>query len=420
MIGSLGAKGRLDLAERASRSLILAGRLQRPRKSARRAVSDARLWGRLLEEVDQFGAGRAKFSGLGREAEGHLTGDERERDGRCEQRQTHERIDDDEAFIVLEPAIARPHHDGWSSRPPSVNSKLHGTSPRPSPYDLIGLNRSHASILVEKNTRITCAIVFQRAGDAVGLADRGLEAPRRWITIGEARAFAIAVLIHGGLLLIVIEGRHPGGMAGGGAAGAQATAQGASIGTLFVSLVPEAVIPHAGAANTSNADPLAAIMQQQRGRAPTSFTPTRITAKISLDGLLAQADREANVTKANPNGPAVSAGKWVSAVGKTAQVQQRTGVGSEAQTGDLWSQVQPCWRRALLTSTVPVMLEIQLDAAGRLVRAPQVAEIGRGELQAQRISTERALQAIAACLPYSGPSGRGMQGSYQIQFGTSG
>jgi len=96
--------------------------------------------------------------------------------------------------------------------------------------------------------------------------------------------------------------------------------------------------------------------------------------------------------------------------------------GDSGAQGDLWSQIEPCWRRMPDTSTVPVTLDVSLDSGGRLAGPPRVVEArgGPGQSSAQAIAINRAVHALAACLPYKLSSNGTSRGLFRVSFGTSG
>ncbi len=67
-------------------------------------------------------------------------------------------------------------------------------------------------------------------------------------------------------------------------------------------------------------------------------------------------------------------------------------------TGDMWAQIQPCWRPQ---TAVAVMLEVVIDGQGRLVVPPRILRPANARLDETRLVAEaRAVQAVAACAPF--------------------
>lgn len=92
----------------------------------------------------------------------------------------------------------------------------------------------------------------------------------------------------------------------------------------------------------------------------------------------------------------------------------------DASAGDLWGQVEPCWRRLAGRSTVPVTLEVTLDGKGGLAGPPRIVRPEGGRPSEQRLLAEaRALEAIRACLPYNTPAVTVMGRVHRLAFGSS-
>jgi hypothetical protein len=69
-------------------------------------------------------------------------------------------------------------------------------------------------------------------------------------------------------------------------------------------------------------------------------------------------------------------------------------------TGGLWAVIEPCWTRLAVASPVPVVLEIRLDARGKLSTPPRILRDGDPALTETQLRAEaNALAAVAACLP---------------------
>lgn len=97
-------------------------------------------------------------------------------------------------------------------------------------------------------------------------------------------------------------------------------------------------------------------------------------------------------------------------------VPDRVGSGSAASSGSLWGQIKPCWDQLPPVSTVPVTLEITLDAGGRIAIPPRIVRSGGTPDERRLISEARALAAITACVPYHSKSPTGDQRDFRVEF----
>lgn len=171
-----------------------------------------------------------------------------------------------------------------------------------------------------------------------------------------------------------------------------------------------------GAARAS--DPLAALMAKAIDQTKPSASLESTAKPASLEALIASADKSAGIsTKAGSAKAGSGTGEASGAASKSAE--GGAGAGKAGPTGNLFAQIEPCWRRAIGVSSVPVTLEITLDRTGRLTGAPKVAQ-ATGEAGAQRMAVERALQAVAACLPYKMAQGANPAGVYRVAFRVAG
>ena len=253
---------------------------------------------------------------------------------------------------------------------------------------------------------------------AIGRAQLGWDgasAPER----RRQRIFAGLLVVFAHLLILVsfLSSHRIGGMIGGRASGQgdESAGQGQVISMVLVDLRSS----HAKASTSQTQDPLDAVMRQAlKASANASDQPATAPARrsTSLDALLAAADR--SLRPQGKSNPASSAAVSGSAGSKG--VAGATSSGSSRQSGDLWPQVEPCWRQAIQASRAPVVLEVSLNDAGRLSGAPRVIPgAGSGDPQALRVSVERALQAVAACMPYRIGGRVAERGVYRIGFGVS-
>ncbi|MDR3509241.1 MAG: hypothetical protein P4L64_15210 [Caulobacteraceae bacterium] len=105
-------------------------------------------------------------------------------------------------------------------------------------------------------------------------------------------------------------------------------------------------------------------------------------------------------------------------LGKAGAAKSATGPGSASSTGnDLWGQIAPCWGRLPQVSTVPVTLEITLNAKGLIATPPKIVRPGSGAPDERRLISEaRALAAVTACVPYHGDALAGNAGVFRVDF----
>ena len=99
-----------------------------------------------------------------------------------------------------------------------------------------------------------------------------------------------------------------------------------------------------------------------------------------------------------------------------AKAPPRPGSGSAASAGDLWGQIQPCWDRLPAVASVPVSLEITLDARGLIATPPKIVRSGGAPDERRLISEARALAAITACVPYRPVVGIGDRRVFRVEF----
>lgn len=130
---------------------------------------------------------------------------------------------------------------------------------------------------------------------------------------------------------------------------------------------------------------------------------------------------------ASERGEAGGDGKGRTGAGRDQSGAAQNGGGSKASragaqtadlsAGDLWGQIEPCWRALPKTSTVPVTLEIELNDAGRLARPPVLIRPAAAALNDPRLLSEaRALAAVAACAPLRTPMGASSRRTFRISF----
>jgi hypothetical protein len=80
-----------------------------------------------------------------------------------------------------------------------------------------------------------------------------------------------------------------------------------------------------------------------------------------------------------------------------------------AAAPDLGAQARPCWPGV---SRAPVVLEVTLDARGRVLGAPRLL---RADPDRMTTAERLALDAVTACSPYRVPGARGIQ-IYEVRF----
>jgi hypothetical protein len=101
--------------------------------------------------------------------------------------------------------------------------------------------------------------------------------------------------------------------------------------------------------------------------------------------------------------------------GEDAATADRAG-GRAGSTGGLWGQIEPCWTRLRGRASVPVTIEIALDAAGKLSTPPKIIRAAGVTPDQRRLQAEAlALSALTACMPHGGDlrfSGK----TYRIDF----
>jgi hypothetical protein len=99
---------------------------------------------------------------------------------------------------------------------------------------------------------------------------------------------------------------------------------------------------------------------------------------------------------------------------KASRTGERT---ADLSSGDLWGQIEPCWRALPKASAVPVTLEIELNSAGNLARPPLLIRPAAAALNDPRLVSEaRALAAVAACAPLRTPLGMGSKRTFRVSF----
>jgi hypothetical protein len=92
------------------------------------------------------------------------------------------------------------------------------------------------------------------------------------------------------------------------------------------------------------------------------------------------------------------------------------GRGDGAPSGGAFpSQVDRCWRGLPGRSALPVILEVTLSGSGLIATPPKIIRPAGAVLDEKRlISEERAIRALATCVPYRGADGR--ERSFRLNF----
>ena len=97
--------------------------------------------------------------------------------------------------------------------------------------------------------------------------------------------------------------------------------------------------------------------------------------------------------------------------------QPQDGPGATASSGDLWGEIEPCWRRLPDQSRVRVTLDIELDDSGRIARPPTIVRPTDAAPNETRLIAEaRALAAITACVPYHSEALLGGRRGFRVDF----
>jgi hypothetical protein len=201
-----------------------------------------------------------------------------------------------------------------------------------------------------------------------------------------------ALALHLAVLLLFLVESH--GLRGRGGDGRRSGGQDGPGVAVAVSLIRARATAHSGPDPAASPDAgLKAMMARQAMRDGYAASPKRTPADgaVGIARLIAAADSAA---------------------------QAPASAGGDAGD-DLFIQVEPCWRKALDSSRVPVTLEVDLSAGGQALAAPSVVWTGPGSGDARRVAVERALEAIAACLPGARRGARSWAGRHIIRFGLS-
>ncbi len=224
------------------------------------------------------------------------------------------------------------------------------------------------------------------------------------------RAAAASAVFHVIAIALIFGGASGATVSGGGAGGSEGT-------VMTVSLVrPETVglnIPDSGGA------PLFLKSRAATDKDRPIFTPPP-TEDQRLQALLDGVRRKAEATP-SPAGAPQTAGPRGAAPPNPDSLAEldralRGPAAVAASSGDLWGQIEPCWRSLPVRARTPVTLEIALDATGSLRTPPKVIRPAGSPIEEGRLRAEAAaLNALAACLPRNDRRFSG--GVYQLNFG---
>jgi hypothetical protein len=254
----------------------------------------------------------------------------------------------------------------------------------------------------------------QRGSDPARAARDARRARRR--RTKRAGAITASALLHGAGLFFLINSAS-GDLVSGGAPGPEGKVfavemvlpngapiprdaeEGGEVSSLLVKVRP-APPDQALLVNVNRrADPMASLMRRLRHPGEAEPEPRAIPSPAPPDPT-----REPAEARQRPGG------------GGSAPQSQTTGPTASAPgTGDLWGRIEPCWRKQSRYATVPVTLEISLDAQGRLTAPPKILRGERAKLDEQQLaSEERALSSLNACMPQRDL--RFAQATYRLDF----
>ncbi|KRA57816.1 hypothetical protein ASD79_16005 [Caulobacter sp. Root655] len=228
-------------------------------------------------------------------------------------------------------------------------------------------------------------------------------------------AFGGAVALHIALLCAFL-GSPPGGvLAAGGQAGAEA------VEPYIVLSLSGLRRPEATDTSTTQASQdaaiLAAMMARMRQAQPEVVIASATTPQKPSLGALFDAvrrDRAARDAAASGKSDRDDGGRGADARAPDAKPLDKAGprssansdVKASAGSGSLWGFLEPCWRKLPGRSTVPVTLEVVLDARGMIATPPKIVRpSGAAPDEARLVAEARALAALGGCLPYRGPDG---------------
>lgn len=90
---------------------------------------------------------------------------------------------------------------------------------------------------------------------------------------------------------------------------------------------------------------------------------------------------------------------------------------TDAASGSLWGQIEPCWKKLGPDSAAPVIITLKLDDRGRIAAPPRIIRPPDARLNRERLGAEvRALQALTTCGPYRTIE-LGGQRDFRVAFG---
>lgn len=218
----------------------------------------------------------------------------------------------------------------------------------------------------------------------------------RWGAIG------VSLLVHAAVGVALL------GSASGRFVGADGP--GVDQGVMAVTLVARASAPDASTPDPS-AGRLALLLARSDTGAPPEYLAPAQPQPGRMDQLLERVRRQEGPTRQPPadtpraQPPAETLDTGTADRSLTAAGARATGEQAAAQPGGgggLWGLVAPCWRRVSGGTKVWVILEVTLDARGRVGKPPRIVRAASSAVDEARLRAEaQALAALAACAPQS-------------------
>jgi hypothetical protein len=240
-------------------------------------------------------------------------------------------------------------------------------------------------------------------------------------------ALATAVVLHLLLLLLVVPGTSGAALDLG---------QGAGNGperTIVVSMsglsgVQFPFVRHMQPPDQSKDDPMKALFKRlstdDPSAIPVSDKQTRSSSSNLLDAFNPAPDgpvrpnHQNQAAKAGDGGDGGNAGAAHGAQAAPTKVVQVGGGDGAPSRGSFSRQVNYCWRRLPGRSAVPVTLQVTLNPQGQIAKPPVIERPATAVLNEARLMAEdRAIRALAGCVPYKGVTGGGQ--TFKLDFATS-
>ena len=227
-------------------------------------------------------------------------------------------------------------------------------------------------------------------------------ARRRWSAVSGA------ILVHLGVALMCL-----GGLSGGKLS--QLDLAGEDDNAIEVTLAGIDGAPRA-ASPPQDSPQLAALMQRVAQSQPAELTasnkiaPSSPSPAANLDALMQAVDPAASSGKSGTNGKSDSGtGRGAGSVDTQSARDDKAKAGKPGQVGaanagdgDLWAQIEPCWRKMPGSAKVSVTLEVALKN-GRVSSPPKILRPNGQSADEARLAAEaKALLALSRCGPYVG------------------